>query len=127
MFTHSLKYYLVCEQGGNFSRRVVRIDRVITGVYRRRMNTTLQVRIDAQIKRKAQKAFKASGIDLSSGVRLLLTHIGRTGHVPQEIFTYDNAPASFMKQLMREADYALKHGKVYTDVRAMHREILNDR
>ncbi|MBI5003753.1 type II toxin-antitoxin system RelB/DinJ family antitoxin [Candidatus Kaiserbacteria bacterium] len=88
------------------------------------MNTTLQVRIDEKTKRRAQKVFKASGIDLSSGVRLLLTHIGRTGEVPQSIFTYDNAPTSLMKQLMREADHALKHGKVYTDVRAMHREII---
>ena len=91
------------------------------------MNTTLQVRIDAQTKRKAQKAFKASGIDLSSGVRLLLTHIGRTGEVPQDIFTYDNAPDSLMKQLVREANWAFKHGKRYTDIRAMHREILGDK
>jgi len=88
------------------------------------MNTTLQVRIDEKTKRRAQKAFKASGIDLSSGVRLLLTHIGRTGEVPQDIFTYDNAPASLMKQIVREADYAFKHGKRYTSSEELHREIL---
>ena len=90
------------------------------------MNTTLQVRIDKKTKEKARKAFRASGIDLSSGLRLFLTHIGRTGHVPQDMFTYDNVPDSFKKKLVREAAYALKHGKRYTDVRAMHREILGE-
>ena len=88
------------------------------------MDTTLQVRIDTKTKEKAQKAFKAAGIDLSSGVRLLLTDIGRTGRVPQRIFTYDNAPEEFKKKLVREAKYAMKHGKVYTDVTEMLDEIL---
>ena len=91
------------------------------------MNTTLQVRIDKKTKERAAKAFKASGIGLSSGLRLFLTHIGRTGEVPQDMFTYDNAPASFLKKLVKEADYAFKHGKRYTDVRAMHREILGEK
>ena len=88
------------------------------------MDTTLQVRIDKKTKERARKAFLASGIGLSSGLRLFLTHVGRTGEVPQDIFTYDNASPAFMKKLVKEADYAFKHGKRYTDVRAMHREIL---
>ena len=91
------------------------------------MNSTLQIRVDKKTKERVRKAFRAAGIDLSSGLRLFLTHIGRTGEVPREMFTYDNAPASFMKKLMREADYALKHGKAYTDVHAMHREILGEK
>ena len=91
------------------------------------MNTTLQIRVDSKTKERARKAFRASGIDLSSGVRLLLTHIGRTGEVPQQIFTYDNAPASFMKQLVREADYTYKHGKRYENVKEMFDEILGPR
>ena len=81
------------------------------------MNTTLQVRIDKKTKEKARKAFRASGIDLSSGLRLFLTHIGRTGHVPQDMFTYDNVPDSFKKKLVREAAYALKHGKRYNSAK----------
>ena len=91
------------------------------------MNTTLQVRIDKKTKERARKAFRASGIDLSSGLRLFLTHVGRTGEVPQEIFTYDNAPASFMKKLMREADYAIKHGKSYSSTKEMFDDILGRR
>lgn len=88
------------------------------------MNTTLQIRIDTKTKEKARKAFKASGIDLSNGLRLFLTHIGRTGEVPQNIFTYDNVPDAFKRKLMREAAYTLKHGKAYTDVKEMFDEIL---
>ena len=88
------------------------------------MNTTLQVRIDKKTKERARKAFRASGIDLSSGLRLFLTHVGRTGEVPREIFTYDNAPDSFKKQLVREADYAFKHGKRYNSAKELLDDVL---
>jgi addiction module RelB/DinJ family antitoxin len=91
------------------------------------MNTTLQVRIDKKTKEKARKAFKAAGIDLSSGLRLFLTHIGRTGEVPMEMFTYDNAPDSFKKKLVKEADEAYeeyKKGKVKVYYSA--KELLDD-
>ncbi len=88
------------------------------------MDTTLQVRIDSKTKERARRAFKASGIDLSSGLRLFLTHIGRTGEVPQDMFTYDNAPESFKTMLVKEADDAYKHGKRYDNVKEMFDEIL---
>ena len=88
------------------------------------MNTTLQVRIDKKTKEKARKAFKAAGIDLSSGLRLFLTHIGRTGEVPMEMFTYDNAPEAYMKKLMKDRAWALKHGKVYSSAKELLDDIL---
>ncbi len=91
------------------------------------MNTTLQVRIDKKTKEKARKAFKAAGIDLSSGLRLFLTHVGRTGEVPHDMFTYDNAPEAYMKKLMKERDWAVKHGKVYTDIKQLHDDILKSK
>lgn len=90
------------------------------------MNSTLQVRIDKKTKERARKAFRAAGIDLSSGLRLFLTHIGRTGEVPHEMFTYDNAPDSLKKKLVREAAYALKHGKRYDSIEEAHRDILGE-
>ena len=90
------------------------------------MNSTLQVRVDKKTKERARKAFRAAGIDLSSGLRLLLTHIGRTGEVPREMFTYDNAPDAFKKKLVREAAYTLKHGKSYNSIEEAHRDILGE-
>ncbi len=88
------------------------------------MDTTLQVRIDKKTKERARLAFKASGIGLSSGLRLFLTHIGRTGKVPQNIFTFANLPDSEMKKIVREADYAFKHGKRYNSAKEMFADIL---
>ena len=42
------------------------------------MNTTIQIRIDQKTKTKAQRAFKDMGLDLSSGVKYLLTRVGNT-------------------------------------------------
>ena len=91
------------------------------------MNSTLQVRIDKKTKERARQAFRAAGIDLSSGMRLFLTHVGNTGVVPHEMFTYDNAPDSFKKKLVREAAYALKHGKSYSSTKEMFDDILGRR
>ena len=88
------------------------------------MNTTLQVRIDSKTKERARRAFKASGIDLSSGLRLFLTHIGRTGEVPQDMFTFANLPAVEMRKLMREADWAAKYGKRYNTAKELLDDIL---
>jgi DNA-damage-inducible protein J len=88
------------------------------------MNTTLQIRIDQQTKTKAQKAFKGMGLDLSSGVKLFLTQVGNTGEIPFRIFTADNLPEATKKKIVREANYALKHGKRYANIEDAHRDIL---
>jgi addiction module RelB/DinJ family antitoxin len=50
----------------------------------------LQVRVDGKIKEKAGKAFVAMGLDLSSGVRLYLTHVARTKTIPYTMLDIDN-------------------------------------
>ena len=42
------------------------------------MSTTIQIRIDQATKTKAQRAFKGMGLDLSSGMKYLLTRVGNT-------------------------------------------------
>lgn len=78
------------------------------------MNTTLQVRMDAKLKKEASKVFKAMGLDLSTGVKLFLTQVVRTKSIPFEIFTYDNLPEEEKLELVKEAKYALKHEKNYS-------------
>ena len=51
------------------------------------MDTTLQIRIDIKTKEKARKAFKAAGLDLSSGTRLILAHIAQKGSIPTELMS----------------------------------------
>lgn len=96
------------------------------------MNTTLQIRVDQKVKEKARKAFVTAGLDMSSGVKLYLTHVANTGKMPFEMFTYDNIPEAEKKKIVRELNRDLakiKSGKakLYDDVEAMHQEILGNK
>ncbi len=101
------------------------IDNVRTMYILRHMNTTLQTRIDAKLKKDASKAFKAMGLDLSTGVKMFLTQVVRTQSIPFEIFTADNLPEETKLQLKEEAEEALKHGKRYASIEEAHRDILS--
>ena len=66
------------------------------------------------------------GLDLSTGVKLFLTQVVRTQSIPFEMYTYDNLPEAKKKALVREAKYALKHGKRYATIEELHKDILNN-
>lgn len=88
------------------------------------MTTTFQMRIDSGVKAKAQKAFSKAGVDLSTGVRLYLNDIARRGNV--EIRTSNGFTPAQEQAIIRETEWALKHGKRYDSVDEMHRDIMND-
>lgn len=90
------------------------------------MNTTLQTRIDAKLKKDASKALKDMGLDLSTGVKLFLTQVVRTQSIPFEIFTFDNLPEKEKLKLVKEAKRALKYGKSYSSSAEMHADIMRD-
>jgi DNA-damage-inducible protein J len=90
------------------------------------MNTTLQTRIDAKLKNDASKAFKAMGLDLSTGIKMYLTQVVRTQSIPFEIFTADNLPEEVKLELKKEAEEALKYGKRYVNAAEMHADILKE-
>ncbi len=91
------------------------------------MNTTLQTRIDAKLKRDASKALKSMGLDLSTGVKLFLTQVVRTQSIPFELFTADNLPEERKIELMKEVEESLKNGKRYATIEEAHRDILSDK
>lgn len=93
------------------------------------MNTTLQIRLDQKTKEKARKAFSAAGLDMSTGMKIYLTHVANTGKMPFEMFTYNNIPEPEKKKIMRELNRELVKirggkAKLYDNVEKMHREIL---
>jgi DNA-damage-inducible protein J len=88
------------------------------------MNTTVQIRIDSETKERARIAFEGMGLDLSSGIKLFLTQVSNTGEIPFRIFTADNLPERTKRRLVRESDYALKHGKTYASAKELHDDIL---
>jgi len=92
------------------------------------VNSTLQIRVDKKVKEKAQKTFKAMGLDMSSGVKLFLNEVINSGAIPFPITCFNDLPLAKREQLLekweKEAQWALKYGKRYTSVEKMHDEIL---
>lgn len=88
------------------------------------MTTTLQIRVDQKVKEKARKAFVTAGLDMSSGVKLYLTHVANTGKMPFEMFTYDNILESEKKKIVANMKDAFKNGKRYRSIEEAHRDVL---
>jgi DNA-damage-inducible protein J len=91
------------------------------------MNTTLQTRIDAKLKKEAKKTLEGMGLDLSTGVKLFLTQVVRTQSIPFELYTYDNVSEKKKQALIRDAKHALKYGKSYATAEELHADILRDK
>lgn len=90
------------------------------------MNTTLQIRIDKKTKNKAQKTFRAMGLDMSSGVKLYLTQVVREQTIPFPITSANYWPAPKKQQLIKEAKEALKSGRVFRTAKELHNDILDN-
>ena len=88
------------------------------------MTTTLQIRIDKKTKVAAQKAFHSMGLDMTSGVKLYLTQVMNTKTIPFPVWSFDDLPREKKLQIVKEATYALKHGKRYATIQEAHRDIL---
>ena len=92
------------------------------------MNSTVQIRVDKKVKDKAQKTFKAMGLDMSSGVKLFLNEVINSGAIPFPITCFNDLPQAKREQLLekweKEAKWALKYGKRYKTAEEAHDAIL---
>ena len=97
------------------------IDNVTTLEYTRYMNTTLQIRIDKKTKEKARKTFESMGLDLSSGVKYLLTQIGNSDSLSYICdFGYKHTyTPEMMKKYKKENAHAIKYGKRFSTVKEL--------
>lgn len=91
------------------------------------MNTTLQIRIDNKTKEKARKAFQKSGLDMTSGMRLYLNKVANEGEIPFEMFSFNNLSDKRKKELLKDMEETLKHGKRYSSSKELLDEILNEK
>jgi DNA-damage-inducible protein J len=90
------------------------------------MTTTLQIRIDKKTKDAAQKAFHSMGLDMTSGVKLYLTQVMHTKTIPFPLWSFDDLPREKKSEIVKEAKWALKHGKSYASARELHDDILKN-
>lgn len=90
------------------------------------MTTTLQIRIDKKTKNKAQKTFRAMGLDMSSGVKLYLAQVVKEQTIPFPITSVNNWPAKKKQQLIKGAKEALRSGQVFRTAKELHDDILGN-
>lgn len=89
------------------------------------MNTTLQIRIDKKTKDKAQKTFKALGLDMSSAIKVFLNQVATDQCFPFVPST--KRTRRLRKMYDKEIAEALKSGKRYSSAKEMMDDILNEK
>lgn len=83
--------------------------------------TTLNVRIDEKVKKKANKTFAKLGLDMSGAIKLFLNQAIKEDGLP---FTPTNNIAVIKARWDKEVAEALKSGKSYKTAQELHKDIL---
>jgi DNA-damage-inducible protein J len=92
--------------------------------------TTINIRIDENIKNKAVKTFASMGLDISSAVKLFLHQSILEQRIPFEIRTANGYTKAYEDELLREVnqvkeDIRTGKAKSYKSIKALHRDILS--
>ena len=87
------------------------------------MNTTIQIRIDKKTKKLANDIFKDLGLDMSTGVKMYLRQVAISKSIPFGIRTENGFTPAYEQELIKEADWAVKHGKGYKNAKELHDSI----
>lgn len=86
--------------------------------------TTLNIRIDENLKNKANKTLERMGLDMSSAVKLFLHQTVQENGLP---FHPTNNPKVIRAMWDREVADALKNGESYTSTKEMFDDIIKGR
>lgn len=88
------------------------------------MNSTLNIRIDKKLKEDTRKTFKKMGLDMSSGTKVLYRQVVNTQSLPFKIITANGFTPEQEDNIIKEAQWALKHGKSYKSAKALFADVL---
>ncbi len=80
------------------------IDIVRTKMYHDFMITTLNIRVDKNLKKMAQAVAKGLGLDLSSCIRMLLTQMAQRGTLPLPRLTVNGFTEEEEQAILRAAE-----------------------
>ncbi|MEK7645178.1 MAG: type II toxin-antitoxin system RelB/DinJ family antitoxin [Patescibacteria group bacterium] len=89
------------------------------------MNTTIQLRIDKATKVSAQKVLAELGLDMSSAMKLFLRTVSRTKSIPFEIRTVNGFTPGQEARMIKETEWAEKHGKRYKNAEELTKHLLS--
>ncbi|MFA6551910.1 MAG: type II toxin-antitoxin system RelB/DinJ family antitoxin [Candidatus Paceibacterota bacterium] len=87
------------------------------------MNTTLQLRLNKETKTAAKKIFAEMGLDMSSGVKIFLSQVVRTGSIPFEVRTANGFTPAQEKEMLQEAK-KIRKGHGFKTAKELHEAIL---
>ena len=65
--------------------------------------TTIHVRVSGKLKKSAQKVAEANGLDLSSCIRMFLTHMDVRGAMPMPLLTINGFSEAEEEEILRRA------------------------
>ncbi len=83
--------------------------------------TTLNIRIEENVKNKANKTLSSLGLDMSTAVKIFLNQVITENGLP---FTPTNNTAVIKARWDKEVADALKNGKRYTSAKTLLSDIL---
>jgi len=81
-----------------------------------RKGATLQVRVNPQVKKNAQKTLQTMGLDVSTAVNLFLHQVVTTQSIPFAIRTENGFTPEQEREYLKEAAWATKYAKRYGTV-----------
>lgn len=84
----------------------------------------LQININKKIQDQAAQVLKNVGMDLNSGIEMILKQIARTKKVPFQNRTINGFTEEQENEMLKEAEWAMKYGKRYNTIEEAHRDIL---
>ena len=88
------------------------------------MGSTLNIRIDKKMKEKAQKKFQKMGLGMSSGIKILISQMLESKSPSLQIRTENGFTPEQERRMIKETEWALKHGKSYSSIEELHKDIL---
>ena len=88
-------------------------------------NATIQLRIDSKTKKQAQKTLDDIGLDFSSAIKLFLKSVIATESIPFEIRTKNGFTLKQEQEIIKETDWAVKHGKRYSSAKELHKDLIS--
>lgn len=88
------------------------------------MNTTLNIRVDKKLKERVKNTFEKMGLDISSGIKVYLKQVVNFQSIPFKLRTKNGFTPKQEEDMIKEAEWALKYGKSYKNIRDLHRDIL---
>lgn len=88
--------------------------------------TTIQIRTQEKTKKNVQKILAELGLDMSTAINMYLVQIEKVGGIPFPILTENGMTPEAEDLILKEAEWARKHGKSYSSARELHDAIMNE-